>query len=108
MYALEFAGTIIIPLIMGMCVVAGIGGGGVVVLLILVFFNFDTRKSIAISGFSILTCSVARFIYMINEKHPEKDAVAIDYGLATVMQPTVLIGSFLGVFVNVMLPPLIL
>jgi uncharacterized membrane protein YfcA len=30
--------------------------------------------------------------------------VALDYGLATVMMPTVLIGSFFGVFFKLMLP----
>ena len=85
MEPIEFAGTFVIPLIMGLAVVAGIGGGGVVVLLIMVFFNFNTRTAIAISGFSILTCSLARFLYMLPEKHPDKDAVTIDYGLAAVM-----------------------
>jgi len=44
----------------------------------------------------------------IKQKHPEKNAVCIDYGLAIVMLPTVLTGSLLGVLLNVMFPPLIL
>lgn len=34
--------------------------------------------------------------------------MVIDYGLATVMLPTVLMGSMVGVLVNVMLPVLML
>lgn len=108
MFGTEFTGTLLISLIMGLCIVAGVGGGTAVVLLIMIFFKFKTKKSIAISGFSILLCSIARFILMINEKHPEKEAVAIDYGLATLIFPIVSVGNFIGVIFNVMAPPLLL
>jgi len=40
--------------------------------------------------------------------HPEKKSVAIDYGLAIVMLPTVMMGSFIGVIMNAAMPDLIL
>ena len=86
----------------------GIGGGGVVVPLVMIFFDFETKKAIAISGFSIMWCSISRFIYNRNKKHPEKDAVCMDYGIATVMLPTVLMGSLIGVLLNVSFPSIIL
>jgi uncharacterized membrane protein YfcA len=93
---------------MALCNIAGIGGGGIIVPLTMSFFSFDTKDAITISGFSIFTGSLARFIYNRNNKHPEKDATDIDYGVASVMLPTVLIGSYLGVFINVMFPAMIL
>lgn len=87
---------------------AGIGGGGIVIPLLMILFGFDTKSAISISGFSILLCSVVRFVVNFKQMHPEKNTVVIDYGLATVMLPTVLTGSLIGVFLNVMLPPLIL
>ena len=93
---------------MAFSVMAGVGGGGIVVSLCMMCFQFDTKSAIALSGFSILICAVLRFFYNIDQKHPEKDAVVIDYGLATVMLPTVLMGSLIGVFINVMFPALIL
>ena len=93
---------------MALCTMAGIGGGGVVVPFCMTFFFFDTKSAIAISGFSIFACSIARFLFNLNQKHPEKDAVLIDYGVATVMLPSVMMGSLLGVFFNVMLPALVL
>lgn len=44
----------------------------------------------------------------MSEKHPEKDAVIIDYGLATIMLPAVMMGSMIGVLANQALPGLIL
>ena len=63
------------------------------------------KQAIALSGFTIFTCGVTRYIITLKAKHPEKKTcVALDYGLASVMMPTVLMGSFIGVWFNIMLP----
>ena len=62
----------------------------------------------AVSGFTILIGSVGRYFITLNQRHPNKDATCIDYGLSNVMLPTVLIGSMTGVLFNMLLPPLIL
>lgn len=88
---------------------AGIGGGGVTVPLIQALFQFSLKRSIALSGFSIFICSVTRFIVNYKQKHPEKkDCVSLDYSLATVMNPTVLMGSFIGVIFNTWFPDLLI
>jgi uncharacterized membrane protein YfcA len=54
-------------------------------------------------------CSITRFIINFKQKHPEKkECVSLDYGLATVMMPTVLMGSFIGVMFNTLLPDLLI
>lgn len=65
-YPLEFTGIIVLPIIMALCTIAGIGGGGVVIPFCMTFFVFSTKSAISISGFSILTCSITRFIININ------------------------------------------
>ncbi|CDW86733.1 UNKNOWN [Stylonychia lemnae] len=91
-----------------LCTIGGIGGGGAVVPLLMSFFKFETKEAIAISGFSIFVCSLTRFIFNFKQKHPQKDVVAIDYGLASVMFPSVIFGSFIGVMINVIFPSLYL
>ena len=93
---------------MTLSTMGGIGGGGAVVPFTMMFFSFTTKEAIAISGFSIFLCSLARYICTYNDKHPEKDAVIIDYGLASIMLPAVMMGSMVGVLANVMLPSLVL
>jgi hypothetical protein len=45
----------------------------------------------------------------LDTRHPEKKTnVALDYSLASVMMPTVLMGSFIGVIFNIMLPDMII
>jgi uncharacterized membrane protein YfcA len=68
----EALGTIVLIIIMALATMAGIGGGGAVIVLIQAFFQFDLKTSIALSGFSIFTCSIARFIVNFKQRHPEK------------------------------------
>ena len=98
----------IIPIVLALANVGGVGGGGLVIPIIMALFMFTTKEAIAISGFTILCGSVARFIVTGNQKHPDKDATMIDYGIVIVMMPLVLVGSFIGVLVNLTMPGIIL
>ena len=46
--------------------VGGIGGGGLIIPIMMAMFTFTTKEAIALSGFTIFTGSVARFIYSWN------------------------------------------
>ena len=96
------------PALVGLANVAGIGGGGITVPIVMICWGCSTKESVAISGATIFVGSVVRFFYSIDRKHPEKKATSIDYGIVIVMLPLVLVGSFTGVLVNIILPPLIL
>lgn len=93
---------------MALAVMSGIGGGGIIVPLLMVFYKLDTKAAIAASGFTILTGSIARYLITARDRHPDKDATTIEYGLSCVMLPTVLVGSIAGVLINMVLPALVL
>jgi uncharacterized membrane protein YfcA len=89
--------------------VGGIGGGGVAIPLAMTFFNLSMKPAIAISSFSIMMSTLARFFFNFKERHPDKrDACSIDYGLTIVMMPLNLIGSMIGALFLVTFPDLIL
>ena len=97
-----------LTILMALAVMSGIGGGGIIVPLLMVFYKLDTKGAIAASGFTILTGSIARYLITSKDRHPDKDATTIEYGLANVMLPTVLVGSIAGVLINMILPALVL
>ena len=107
-YFNEFAGIIIMTFLLALANVGGIGGGGLIIPITMALFTFTTKEAIALSGFTIFTGSVARFLYSWHQRHPEKDATMIDYSIVIVMMPLVLVGSFVGVLINIILPPIIL
>jgi uncharacterized membrane protein YfcA len=50
-----------------------------------------------------------RYISVLSKMHPEKKTtVALDYSLVSIMMPTVLVGSFLGVWFNIMMPDFVI
>ena len=108
MLEIETIGTVVLTILMTLAVMSGIGGGGIIVSLLMVFFSLDTKRAIAVSGVTILVGSLTRFITTMKKRHPDKDATVIDYGISNVMLPTVLIGSLIGVFMNLILPELVL
>lgn len=107
-YGQEFVGIMLFPILIAFAIVGGVGGGGIVAPLTIALFKFSTNNSIAISTFTVLLSSITRFFVNINSKHPEKDAVVIDYGISAVVVPIVMIGNFIGVFLNIILPEMIL
>ena len=70
---MEILGTLILPLILAFANAAGIGGGGIVVPFCILFYKFETKRAIALSGFSIFIASVTRYLYNWNARHPGKD-----------------------------------
>lgn len=105
---MEFFGSIILGVMIALSNAGGIGGGGIIVPIMIVFFSFSTKESIALSGFCIFCASLMRFIINYNQKHPHKDAKVVDYGIIMVMFPTMLLGSLIGVQINILLPNIIL
>lgn len=48
--------------------------------------------------------ALVRFVINFNKKHPEKNAKIVDYGIVMVMFPMVLLGSLIGIQLNIVLP----
>mmetsp|Transcript_17900 Transcript_17900/g.27680 ORF Transcript_17900/g.27680 Transcript_17900/m.27680 type:complete len:149 (-) Transcript_17900:946-1392(-) len=95
----EIIGTFVFALVMLLSTVAGIGGGGVAIPLAMFFFNLSMKPAIAISSFSIMVTTISRWLFNINERHPEKPhCVCLDYGMASVMMPLTILGSMIGAY----------
>jgi len=105
MYSLEFIGCFFCIFILMVANSGGLGGGGVVIPISLAFFKFDTRESIGMSNVSVFFSSLVRFILILKKKHPLKDfGVVVDYNIATLMLPSIMVGANCGVIINLLLP----
>ena len=101
-------GLLVLPPLLAFANVGGVGGGGLIIPITMALYQFPTKEAIAISGFTIFAGAVMRFFYQVSDKHPNKKATIIDYGIVIVMMPMVLVGSFVGVLVNIYLPATVL
>jgi len=93
----EITGSIVLLLILAVSNAAGIGGGGTIIPIFIMFFNFKTSNAIALTNLCVCVSAIARFIFQLNERHPYKDAVVIDYEIVMVMLPATLLGALVGV-----------
>jgi len=100
----EVLGTLVLSVLMALAVMSGVGGGGVIVSLLMYFFVLGTKEAIAINYFAIFTGAITRFAMTVEDRHPDKDATSIDYGISNIMLPLVLVGTVIGVYFNILLP----
>ncbi|XP_066399285.1 sulfite exporter TauE/SafE family protein 3-like [Miscanthus floridulus] len=84
--------------------VGGVGGGGIFVPMLALIIGFDPKSSTAISKCMIMGGSVSTVYYNLKLKHPSLDMPLIDYDLALLMQPMLMLGVSIGVIFNVIFP----
>ena len=101
---LEVVGLTLLSMILCISNAGGIGGGAIIVPMIMIFMQFETKYAISLSNFCIFSGSLTRYFVNFRLPHPEKKAVCIDYDIAAVMLPIAILGTVLGVELNIVFP----
>ena len=87
---------------------AGVGGGAIYSALLMFIENFDAQIAFPISSFSIFICSCITFYLGVIDKINDPKMKFIDYDLAIIFCPSLLLGTKIGVILNGIFPALIL
>ncbi|KAM7254389.1 hypothetical protein ACFE04_003769 [Oxalis oulophora] len=82
--------------------VGGVGGGGIFVPMLALIIGFDPKSSTALSKCMITGGAVSTVYYNLNLRHPTLDLPIIDYDLALLFQPVLVLGISVGVTLNVL------
>ncbi|KAG8643431.1 hypothetical protein MANES_11G038700v8 [Manihot esculenta] len=81
--------------------VGGVGGGGIFVPMLTLIIGFDEKSSTAISKCMITGAAASTVYYNLKLRHPTLDLPIIDYDLALLFQPMLVLGISIGVAFNV-------
>ncbi|KAG6669335.1 hypothetical protein I3843_01G228900 [Carya illinoinensis] len=81
--------------------VGGVGGGGIFVPMLTLIIGFDQKSSTALSKFMIMGGAAATVFYNLRQRHPTLELPIIDYDLALLFQPMLVLGISIGVSFNV-------
>ncbi|KAK9102677.1 hypothetical protein Sjap_019931 [Stephania japonica] len=81
--------------------VGGVGGGGIFVPMLTLIIGFDPKSSTAISKCMIMGAAGATVYYNLKLRHPTLNLPIIDYDLALLIQPMLMLGISIGVAFNV-------
>ncbi|PON56128.1 Transmembrane protein TauE-like [Parasponia andersonii] len=84
--------------------VGGVGGGGIFVPMLTLIVGFDTKSAAAISKCMIMGASASSVWYNLRVPHPTKEVPIIDYDLALLFQPVLMLGITVGVALSVVFP----
>ncbi|KAG7992431.1 hypothetical protein I3843_02G127400 [Carya illinoinensis] len=81
--------------------VGGVGGGGIFVPMLTLIIGFDQKSSTAMSKCMIMGGAGATVFYNLRQRHPTLELPVIDYDLALLFQPMLVLGISIGVTFNV-------
>ncbi|KAF7804361.1 sulfite exporter TauE/SafE family protein 4-like [Senna tora] len=84
--------------------VGGVGGGGIFVPMLTLVVGFDTKSAAAISKCMIMGASASSVWYNVRVPHPTKQVPILDYDLALLFQPMLMLGITVGVSLSVVFP----
>lgn len=103
---MEFGWKIVVGSIIGffgaaLGSVGGVGGGGIFVPMLTLIIGFDPKSSTAISKCMIMGAAGSTVYYNLRLRHPTLDMPLIDYDLALLFQPMLMLGISIGVAFNV-------
>lgn len=103
---MEFGWEIVLGSFIGFCgaafgSVGGVGGGGIFVPMLTLIIGFDSKSATAISKCMIMGAAVSTVYYNLKQRHPTLDMPVIDYDLALLFQPVLVVGISIGVAFNV-------
>lgn len=107
---LELDGRTISAIVLGalaaaVCSAAGLGGGIVFVALLNLLLQFDSKTSAALSNFMIFGSSSVGLALNLLRDHPNQfNKPVVDFDIALILQPNMLLGISIGVILNGMLP----
>lgn len=106
---LEFSWRIVLATVIGFLgsacgTVGGVGGGGIFVPMLTLVLGFDTKSAAAISKCMIMGASTSSVWYNLRVPHPCREVPILDYDLALLFQPMLMLGITLGVSLSVVFP----
>ncbi|KAF6146762.1 hypothetical protein GIB67_007476 [Kingdonia uniflora] len=84
--------------------VGGVGGGGIFVPMLNLIVGFDTKSAAALSKCMIMGASTSSVWYNLRVPHPFREVPIIDYDLAMLFQPMLMLGITIGVSLSVVFP----
>lgn len=99
----------VLPFVLALCQIAGLGSAGVAVPLIIAFWDFYTEDATALSSFIITCCTLVRIVFTWNKMDPERpQKILTNYAYASVLLPAVLAGTQVGATFLKMAPSIII
>jgi len=104
----ELGMIIIVFVISGLFNATGIGGGSLFVAFLIFAMKYDTKIAIGISYSILFGGSLAKTSFSVRLRNEESGKPLINYGVAMILIPAMLVGSIIGLYLNNMCPNIVI
>ncbi|XP_031489322.1 sulfite exporter TauE/SafE family protein 4-like isoform X2 [Nymphaea colorata] len=106
---LQFSWRVVVVTVIGFLgsalgTVGGVSGGGIFVPMFNLILGFDAKSAAALSKCMIMGASASSVWYNLTVPHPCRDVPILDYDLALLFQPMLMLGITIGVALSVVFP----
>eukprot|EP01017_Pseudomicrothorax_dubius_P030916 TRINITY_DN3893_c0_g3_i1.p1 TRINITY_DN3893_c0_g3~~TRINITY_DN3893_c0_g3_i1.p1 ORF type:complete len:485 (+),score=88.69 TRINITY_DN3893_c0_g3_i1:50-1456(+) len=101
---LEIIGSIAVLCISGIANAGGLGGGAILTPILIILFKFKIVESIMIAYVLVFAGSFCNFLIVFHDHDPISKQPIIDYDMALIMLPLLIMGTVIGVKVNYLIP----
>jgi uncharacterized membrane protein YfcA len=92
----------------GLSSISGIGGSGIIVPLLQIVGHFPVSVAVTISKAMVFGMSLSNSIILFQKKIPNTNVPMINYDLAMLFTPSILLGTILGVLFVIIIPDVVL
>lgn len=106
--SLELLGSLLILLLGGLANAGGLGGGALMIPILLIIFNYDSTKAVMTAYVIVFGGAFGNFIVVLNNKDPITHKVNINFDLASLCLPPLLVGTVFGVFTSKLSPEILI
>lgn len=100
----EILGTCLVFVSSGLAGASGVGGGALYVVIFITLFFYNSSDAVALSQFTIIGASIMPSLIKVFLKHPTMNKPIIEFDINTVIISPLLIGTTVGVIMNIVLP----
>lgn len=100
----EVIGCILILVSSGLANAGGIGGGPIMVIILMTLFGFKAHQAVPISQLIIFGGSLIAIFIKVFLRHPIKVRPLIDFDISLLLCSPILIGTSIGVMINLIIP----
>jgi uncharacterized membrane protein YfcA len=106
---LEIIGYILVFITNSVATTVGMGGGAVNVPILIIFFGYVIKNAIPLSKAAVLGGAVGNAVMILNKRDPANhNKLIIEFRIASVIIPVILVGNTMGVILLKLLPSLII
>ncbi|EGR33919.1 hypothetical protein IMG5_031030 [Ichthyophthirius multifiliis] len=104
---IDIIAYVLLPILVGIGNVGGLGGGIIKVPLLMILMNYQQRKATFISYCIVLGGCLANSLLILRKQHPLKKKPLIDYNIIMIINPMVILGTNIGIILNVIFPEIV-